>query len=225
MQIYISWSKTLSKLVAEEMESLLVGFFEDRVKPFSSLTIDSGADWFYKNQNHLHSADLGLILVSRRGLDSPWLLYEGGALLNRLPEDYCQIILLDVKATDLKDFPFYHLQCTDFLSRRVDIFQWIASKLTGAGSNFLFPSQRDDVLNAACTRISRLCRAEHAFISILETGEREASRKKALIKNACAALVESGLTDERVIEWLKKEEIPEAAYAPCLAELWRYTRR
>lgn len=225
MQIYISWSKTLSKLVAEELNTLLTYLFGDSVEVFLSPLIDSGTDWFHENQRRLRSAGFGLILVSRRSLDAPWLCYESGALLNRT-SGQSQIILLDVKTTDLKDSLFQHLQCIEFLSPGYErIFQRIAEDLAGTGSNISLPRQWGDFLNITRKRVSLLCEAEKNFLSIRDCRELEMSRKSdAFVYHACVALVESRLANKKIRKWLEEERIPLAAYAKHLADLRPGTR-
>lgn len=216
MQIYISWSKTFSRLVAKELKSFMVNLFGDLIEVFLSSDIVPGNPWFSDNQQQLRSADLGLIIVSHRGLDSPWLWYETGALQNRQPISP-RIILLNVRTSDIQNSPFYHLQCIEHhdhdYSNYNNIFSLITRHLAGTESKSLSLVEPDDILKDVHRKITLLCNAEQAFIEIQQTGEREVSRRiNRLISDACRALDESELPRSTIDQWFEEEKIPSAAY-------------
>lgn len=221
MQTYISWSKTLSRLVAEELKSFMVSAFGDSVKIFLSSDIVPGNPWFYENQQQLRSAELGLIIVSRRGLDSPWLWYETGALLNKSSISH-KIILLNVRTSDILHSPFYHLQCIEHHdhddSNYNNIFDLVARHLADTDLKSSCLVESGDIFKKMHRKITMLCDAEQAFIEIKETEEKVVSKQiDLLISNACRALDESGLARRKIDQWFEEEELPYAAYANKLS--------
>ena len=221
MQIYISWSKTLSRLVAEELKSLTTTVFGDLIKIFLSSDIVPGNPWFSENQKQLRSADLGLIIVSSRGLNSPWLWYETGALLNK-PAIPHKILLLNVRTSDILYSPFYHLQCIEHHnhddSNYNDLFDLVNRHLASIDSKPSCLAEPGDTFRNMHRRITLLCNAEQAFVAIQQAGEREISKQTdRLISDACRALDESGLARRKIDQWFEEEEIPYAAYASKLS--------
>ena len=80
MQVFISWSGEASKAVAEELRDWLPLVLH-YVKPWmSDIDIDAGDRWADSVATELESSKFGIICVTRENANSPWVLFEAGAL-------------------------------------------------------------------------------------------------------------------------------------------------
>lgn len=220
MNLYISWSKTLGYFVADELVRAISRVFDTGVTAyFSALSIERGVDWFAENQRKLLSADRAFILVSRKSLASPWLLYEAGVLLGRLRRSKCEVVLLDLKAGELEGSPFAHFQCTD--CRTADFLGLFSriEKALGSSATRTFESP-EMVAADTRTQILLLSMAEQSLVRY-ESALREALNSNAdpYLYDACAALVAAKVNEENIHGWMQNESVKLPAYANHLVTL------
>src|SRR5438046_8383902 len=94
MNVFISWSGSLSKAFGE----LLVTWLPDviqRVKPWlSSQNIDKGSLW-PREINEALTTTLGILCVTQENKHAPWLGFEAGALETGLTEPRRCPLLID----------------------------------------------------------------------------------------------------------------------------------
>ena len=84
MKIFISWSKTYSGKIANELKVWLKEAFDSKIDTFiSSEGIGSGTDWYRKISEELDSSELGILVLTPENINSPWIMYEAGALSNK----------------------------------------------------------------------------------------------------------------------------------------------
>lgn len=219
MKLYISWSRTLGYFAAKEMVYAISRVFNETVAPyFSALSLERGKDWFFTNQQALHGADHAIILVSRRGMTSPWLLYEAGTLLNQA-QTKCDVLLLDLIIQDLSGNPLSHFHCIDCHSSQFeDLFSRIADSRKSEANLIYEPV--GSVVSSTRSRLLLLSRAEQLIVDYLEPTT--AAQRKALdpnIYNACSALLEAGISEEEISAWLQIDGIPLAEYSNHLFNL------
>jgi hypothetical protein len=217
MKVYISWSKTLSYFVANQLVTTFAGLFPGAVDVyFSAVSNDKGKDWFLTNQDQLLSASRALILASRSNLSSPWLLYEAGALLNHA-RTQCEILLIDVATGELSKHPFGHFQCTECTSAD---FEKTFTEISEAISLVEHASSFHDAVQDARTNITLLARAEQQ----LECYRRAARRKSraeadGYMYNACLAMTEASMKPANIQQWFDMEGISPVFYAKHLVSL------
>ncbi|MNS30166.1 TIR domain protein [compost metagenome] len=113
MDIFISWSKELSKDLAQVLSNWFPMVIQ-AVKPyFSPNDIEKGAKWNADISNGLKNCKVGIICVTHENQNSPWIMFEAGALSKNLDEARVVPILFDIKPTDITG-PLIHFQAAVF---------------------------------------------------------------------------------------------------------------
>jgi hypothetical protein len=83
MKVFISWSGSLSKSVAEKLRPWMREIIQG-LEPFvSSLDIQKGNLWLTELMNELEGSSIGIICLTKENLNSKWLLFEAGALFKK----------------------------------------------------------------------------------------------------------------------------------------------
>jgi hypothetical protein len=102
VKVFLSWSGTQSRALAEQLRAWLPAVLQ-AVEPWMSTEdIDKGARWSSDIAVELQQAKVGIICVTRRNLNEPWIHFEAGALSKALDQSFVIPYLLDVKPSDLK---------------------------------------------------------------------------------------------------------------------------
>ena len=102
LKVFICWSKDRSKAVAEALRDWLPNVFQS-VDPFLSASdIDKGSKWRQIVSGELGRSNFGIICLTPENLESPWLLFEAGAL-SKMEESRTWTYLYGVKYEDVKD--------------------------------------------------------------------------------------------------------------------------
>lgn len=114
MKIFLSWSGKRSRQVAIALRDWLPCIFQG-VTPFvSSEDLRKGKRWLLEMTGELEKAGFGLICLTRQNLESPWILFESGALSKSVNESHACTLLLDgLRPTDVVG-PLSHFQHTTF---------------------------------------------------------------------------------------------------------------
>jgi ASC-1-like (ASCH) protein len=94
-KIFISWSGDRSREVANLLESWLREVIQS-LEPYVSTKMDKGVRWFEEIHAELKNTALGIICLTPENKDNPWILYESGALANRLENNSVFTFLFDV---------------------------------------------------------------------------------------------------------------------------------
>jgi len=83
MNIFISWSGERSKEIAKGLCSWLQDVIQE-LKPWvSCIDIDAGKEWRKELENELLKCDLGILCITPENMNSPWLIFEAGALYHK----------------------------------------------------------------------------------------------------------------------------------------------
>lgn len=96
MGIFLSWSGDRSKRVAQALKDWLPVVFDDVNPWLSDRDIQAGRRWAVELGRRLEKIDFGIICLTRENLESPWILFESGALSKALEDSYVCPYLLDV---------------------------------------------------------------------------------------------------------------------------------
>ena len=84
MKVFISWSGEMSNQIGEIIRSWLPSMLQS-VKPyFTPSDIEKGARWNTEIAQELEDSKIGILCITRENLNSAWLLFEAGALSNKL---------------------------------------------------------------------------------------------------------------------------------------------
>lgn len=109
MKIFLSWSGTKAKLVATAMKAFLQDVNQRTIVWFSASDISAGDRWSLQLATELESTDFGIICVTQESAQSPWTLFEAGALAKSVTGSRVCPYLIDVRAGQLSG-PFSQFQ-------------------------------------------------------------------------------------------------------------------
>lgn len=113
MRVFISWSGTAERRVAEALKTALEVVTTGRVSAFvSSQDIAKGERGVRAIDSSLNATDYGVVVVSKANHRRPWVNYEAGALAEALDRPVATI-LLDLRPSDLEG-PLAAFQATAF---------------------------------------------------------------------------------------------------------------
>lgn len=124
LNLFIAWSGERSRFVAETLYDWLPKVI--KVKPWmSDYDIFSGERWFEKILKGLKSSGAGIICLTRENYDSPWLLFEAGALASCCKKERIVPFLLDIKPKELMmlNHPLYLYEAQGY--NRKNVFKMI----------------------------------------------------------------------------------------------------
>ena len=97
--IFLSWSGP-SLEVARAFHRWLPKLFPE-IELFLSEETDKGTRWANEIANGLDRSDCGIICIAGRNANSPWLLFESGALSKRVEGSKIWTFILDGNKIDL----------------------------------------------------------------------------------------------------------------------------
>jgi hypothetical protein len=111
VKVFISWSGDLSLGVAKLLRGWLPKVIQALDPYVSSEDINKGARWFLEISKALEESEFGIICTTHSNKNSPWLLFEAGALAKHLSESLVSPFLIDIKPSDLSG-PMAQFQAT-----------------------------------------------------------------------------------------------------------------
>lgn len=113
MKVFISWSGTLSKEIAEIIKDWLPAVLQS-VKPyFTPSDIEKGSRWNTDISKELEQSKLGIFIYTKDNLDSQWMLFEAGAISKTLDNSKVCPILFGLDNSDFKG-PLTQFQTSQF---------------------------------------------------------------------------------------------------------------
>jgi hypothetical protein len=104
MKIFISWSgeNSASHMLAQGLAQWLEDCFP-QVKPFfSTEDIKKGQAWFDKIAHELDASDFGVLCITPQNIDSPWLLFEAGAIAKKVGRSKVVPLTIGMALAELK---------------------------------------------------------------------------------------------------------------------------
>ncbi|HEX8068660.1 MAG TPA: toll/interleukin-1 receptor domain-containing protein [Pyrinomonadaceae bacterium] len=102
MKLFISWSGVRSKAVAEALRGWIPDVIH-AVQPWmSSEDIDPGARWSAEIDKGLDATKFGIICVTPENIDTPWILFEAGALAKAIADTSVCPYLVGLDYTSLR---------------------------------------------------------------------------------------------------------------------------
>jgi hypothetical protein len=102
MFVFISWSGEQSSKVASALNDWLPLIFQS-VKPWiSRYDIPVGSRWHTELSRALDATEFGIICLTRDNIDSPWVLFESGALSKSLAHGRIVPYLFDIDFSEVK---------------------------------------------------------------------------------------------------------------------------
>lgn len=102
MRVFISWSGTLSREIAEALRDWLPCVINS-VEPFvSAQDIYAGSRWQSEIANQLESTNFGIVVVTSDNQEAPWLNFEAGALAKAVDASRVVPLAVNLKPADIK---------------------------------------------------------------------------------------------------------------------------
>ena len=111
MDVFISWSGDRSQRVAHALRDWLPLLIQSLNPWFSAEDIDKGTRWLNDLSTQLEKQGFGLVCITPENANSPWLLFESGALSKALSTSKVCPILFGVEPTDIQG-PLAQFQAT-----------------------------------------------------------------------------------------------------------------
>ena len=102
MNVFLSWSGSLSHSVAEALGAWLPQVLHAAKPWLSSQDIEKGTRWFEEIGESLSSTDFGILCLTPENLTAPWILFEAGALSKTLGQSRVCPLLIDIRNSDLQ---------------------------------------------------------------------------------------------------------------------------
>jgi hypothetical protein len=79
-RVFVSWSGERSRSAALGLKSLLLDVLGERLDVFISAHMDPGVVWVQELGKELEGSDFGILCLTQDNVQSPWLLFEAGAI-------------------------------------------------------------------------------------------------------------------------------------------------
>jgi hypothetical protein len=101
MKVFIGWSGERSKALAQALHDWIPLVLHN-VEPWvSEADIEAGERWGEVVAKELADSNFGIICVTRENVDSPWVLFEAGALAKTMQGSKVIPLLLDLEVRDI----------------------------------------------------------------------------------------------------------------------------
>ncbi|MEU1480573.1 TIR domain-containing protein [Streptomyces sp. NPDC005760] len=101
MKVFISWSGSLSGAVAKSLSNWLTPVLQSVDFWVSSHDISVGQRWFDRISRELDDTDFGLVCLTRKNVNAPWINFEAGALAKAIETSRVVPIFINLKDSDV----------------------------------------------------------------------------------------------------------------------------
>ena len=103
MKVFLSWSGTRSKEVANLLSDWLCCVIQASRPWISTRDLDRGSLWFGEINDQLKDTTVGIICLTQENKNRPWILFEAGALAKGLSTSRVCTLLVDLEPKDIED--------------------------------------------------------------------------------------------------------------------------
>lgn len=101
MKVFISWSGKLSNDVALLLKEFVSNVIQVIEPWMSQDDIQHGTVWFSKITEELKATQIGVVCLTKENIDKPWILFESGALVNKVGEGKLLTLLINLEHSDV----------------------------------------------------------------------------------------------------------------------------
>lgn len=143
LRVFLSWSMQRSESVAQAFRDWLPSVLQNVRPYYTPDDIGKGSRWSSEIRGELESSDFGIIFLTPENLNSPWILFEAGAL-SKLEKSKVAPLLLDVEPADVSG-PLAQLQLTKF--NKEECFKLIKALNRALDSRALEPTVLSNVFD------------------------------------------------------------------------------
>ncbi|CEN45690.1 TIR domain-containing protein [Capnocytophaga canis] len=113
MKIFISWSGETSQKIASLIKDFIPKVIQSAKPYYTPDDIEKGMKWETEINQHLAKCTMGLICLTKDNTNKPWILFEAGALSNRLEKAKVCPILFGINKAEVTG-PLSTFQLTEF---------------------------------------------------------------------------------------------------------------
>ncbi|MBU7018740.1 MAG: toll/interleukin-1 receptor domain-containing protein [Theionarchaea archaeon] len=145
MKIFLSWSGSRSKKIAEVLNEWLPKLILT-ADPWMSPDIEKGNRWSPEIARELEDSRVGIICLTKENLDSRWILYESGAL-SKTGDSHVCTLLLDITPEDVEQ-PLAQFQHTQFEKEDIrKLMYTINQRIKNVGERFHSKEHFDEIFD------------------------------------------------------------------------------
>lgn len=101
MKVFISWSGEPSRRVANLLRKYLPCMIQDLDPFMSQHDLSSGGRWTEQLSKELEQSNFGIVCLTPDNLQSPWILFEAGALTKHVEGRACCLLLRGLGLADV----------------------------------------------------------------------------------------------------------------------------
>ncbi|MBV1850005.1 pentapeptide repeat-containing protein [Catellatospora tritici] len=112
MKVFISWSGVLGRQVAEALHAWLPRVLQPLKPFFSADDLAKGGVWSNQVGQELNTSPIGIVVVTKESLVSPWVMFEAGALSRGITRGKVIPLLVDVAPAEVVG-PLSHFQAAE----------------------------------------------------------------------------------------------------------------
>ena len=226
MKIFISWSKEKSSELAHSIDDFLKGMFRDKIASWiSDENIVSGTRPMTEIKKALTTCDKGIFCLTKNNYESPWIMYEAGAMSmheSANNENAILTILFDnLKIEKVKDGPLGQYQLRIYSYENIKTFaKEINDILQTFDSDELFKKQFDLNWNVLNEKVKQIL---HRY----EIGGENILDKKTLMQELSARQFSEPITGE-ITEYpdgFETQKLLLILLPICNNRLWIYGRK
>jgi TIR domain len=121
VKVFISWSGEKSREIGNAFKDWLPDVLQFVQPYFTPNDIDKGQRWASEIAENLESSKVGLICLTADNLESPWLMFEAGAISKNISSRLCPL-LFGVDTSQLIG-PLIQFQATPY--SKAEVFKFI----------------------------------------------------------------------------------------------------
>lgn len=121
LRVFLSWSGARSEAAAQSFRDWLPSVLQNVAPYYTPDDIGKGSRWANEIRSELEQSDFGIIFLTQENLQSPWILFEAGAL-SKFERSRVAPLLIGLEPTDVSG-PLSQLQLTKF--NRLEILKLI----------------------------------------------------------------------------------------------------
>lgn len=118
MKVFISWSGERSRKLAEAIRGWLPGVLQTVEPYFTPNDIEKGNRWSSDIACELDQSSVGIFCITHENLDSPWIMFEAGAISKKVDQSLVCPILFGIGNSDISG-PLTQFQTTTFSKKEV----------------------------------------------------------------------------------------------------------
>ena len=194
MDIFISWSKEISKEIALKLNELLPLIIQS-INPFmSEKDISKGVVGIEEIGKKLSETNFGIVCVTKENMNEPWLNFESGALSKNVGKSNVCTLLFDLKPTEIKG-PLKHFQATIFTKE--DFFSLIKTINSAETNEIKIPEKNLEKIFE--TNWKDL---EKSYNKILREYKKKEEKQNTIEVESTSTSPESNITKENIEEIL-----------------------